>query len=210
MSSSLFLDSSLPPDLDNRVQSELRDGERLLWVGQPIPARYGRKGTPLMIFGGVFTAFSLFWIVMALTIGGFAGANGLGWIGLIFPLFGVPFVLVGAGMLSAPFWMKKLAAQTFYAITDRRVILWEAGLFGRMEVRSYDPSQLKTIRRVEYANGEGDLILEEFVTYGRDSDGHRTRHRKLHGLMAIAHVRDVEELIHRALVAPIESNQGST
>lgn len=207
MSSSLFLDSSLPIDLENRVQSELRDGERLLWVGQPIPARYARKGIPVMIFGGVFTTFAAFWIVMALGMGAFAGGRGFGWVGLIFPLFGVPFVLVGMGMLTAPRWMKKMAAQTFYAVTDQRVILWEAGLFGRMEVRSYDPSQLKSIRRVEYANGEGDLVLEESITYGRDSDGDRTRHVKRHGLMAIGQAREVEELIHRALVAPVESQQ---
>lgn len=205
MGSSLFLDSRLPIELENRVQSELRDGERLLWVGQPIPARYGRKGIPLMIFGGIFTAFSLFWIVMAFSMGAFAGGNAFGWMGLIFPLFGLPFLLVGLGMLTAPRWMKKLASRTFYAITDRRVILWEAGLFGRMEVRSYYPDDLQSMRRVEYANGEGDLILEEYITYGRDSDGHRTRHPKRHGLMAIDQVREVEELIHQALVAPLES-----
>lgn len=204
MSSSLFLDSSLPIDLENRVHSELRDGERLLWVGQPILARYARKGVPLMIFGGVFTAFSLFWMAGALGIGVFGGANGFGWFGLVFALFGVPFVLVGLGMLTAPRWIKKMASQTFYAITDRRVILWEAGLFGRVEVRSYDPSQLKTIRRVEYANGEGDLVFEESINYGRNSDGHRTRHIKRHGLMAIGQVREVEELIQRALVSNTE------
>ena len=59
--------------------------------------------------------------------------------GVLFPLFGLPFVMVGVGMLSSPFWLRRRAKRTCYALTDRRAILWEAGWFGSVEVRSYGP-----------------------------------------------------------------------
>ena len=40
----LFGNSNLPPELDARVRSELQRDEQLLWVGQPLPGRFGRSG----------------------------------------------------------------------------------------------------------------------------------------------------------------------
>ena len=41
-------------------------------------------------------------------------------ISICFPLFGLPFVLIGLGMLTAPHWAKRKALRTAYAVTDRR------------------------------------------------------------------------------------------
>ena len=98
--------SGLPADLDARVRSEMRDGEQLLWVGQPRPGRFARQAIPLVLFGIPFTAFAVFWMVVtssALLFGGFAnnvGPGGFGWFfAACFPLFGLPFMLIGLGML---------------------------------------------------------------------------------------------------------------
>jgi hypothetical protein len=135
--------------------------------------------------------------------GGFGGAGGLpGGFGAIFacfPLFGIPFVLVGLGMLTAPIWMRARARQVCYALTDRRAIVWEPRFFRGVEVRSYGPAQLGKIRRTEYPDGSGDLVFEEVITFGRNSEGYTTTNRQRHGFLCIANVRQIEELLRKAL-----------
>lgn len=195
-------ENPLPPDLDARVQSELRPAERLMWAGQPRPGRYTRQSLPFMLIGVPFTAFALFWMagagVMAFLAGNAAGDGGI--FSLCFPLFGIPFVLVGLGMLSTPFWFARKAKRTCYAITDRRAILWEAGWWGRLDVRSYEPSALNRMVRTEYADGCGDLVFEEVVSHGRDDDGNRTTYTTRHGFLAIDGVRAVEDLLRKTLL----------
>src|SRR3712207_4913094 len=114
----------LPEEIDNRVRSELRDREHLVWAGQPRPSRVMRSAIPIVLFGIPWTAFAIFWMVVAsgMLFGGFGG-GGPGPFGAFFscfPLFGLPFVLVGLGMLSSPFWMYRRAKRTCYAVTDQR------------------------------------------------------------------------------------------
>ena len=61
----LFEDNRLPDELDTRVRSELRQGEKLRWVGQPRPGRMARQALPIVLFGIPWTAFALFWMAMA-------------------------------------------------------------------------------------------------------------------------------------------------
>jgi hypothetical protein len=202
----LFGDSSLPPELDVRVRSELREGEVLLWVGQPRPGRFARSAIPLVLFGIPWTAFSVFWIAGAsgLLFGGFQGGRpGFGGFFACFPLFGVPFVLVGLGMLTSPYWLRRLAKRTCYALTDRRAILWQAGWFGSIEVRSYGPELLTKIGRTEHRDGSGDLVFEEIMSIGRDSDAHRITRLTQRGFLAIDKVRAVEELLRKALLSGV-------
>ena len=44
---------------------------------------------------------------------------------------------VTLGMLTAPLWAARKARSTFYAVTDRRAILWDAGWWGAVTVRSF-------------------------------------------------------------------------
>ena len=203
MDTPLFDDSSLPPELDTRVRSELRDGERLLWVGQPNPGRFARQAIPLVLFGIPWTAFSVFWMVAAsgILFAGFGAAGGFGAFFVCFPLFGLPFVLIGLWMLSSPYWYRRQARQTCYALTDRRAILWQASTFGSISVRSYGPEALGKIHRTERPDGGGDLIFEEIITIGRDSDGGTTRNTTRRGFLAIDEVRRIEELLRKALLA---------
>jgi hypothetical protein len=193
----------LPPELEARVHSELRPGERLVWTGQPRPGRLMRQTIPLVIFAIPWTAFSLFWMFMA---GGLffvnpGGGNGFEVVSVCFSLFGVPFVLIGFAMLASPWWAARKGKRTCYAITDRRAILWEAGWWSRLDVRSYEPGGLGRIVRTEYADGCGDLVFEEIVSYGRDSDGNRTSSTIRHGFMAVENVREVEDLLRKTLLS---------
>ncbi len=62
------------------------------------PARMALKMIPMVLFGVLWTGFSVFWMW---------GASGFGQgdrIGSLFALFGLPFVLIGLGMLLSPFY----------------------------------------------------------------------------------------------------------
>lgn len=203
MEGELYDHSRLPDDMDARVRSELHDGERLLWVGQPRPGRFARQAIPIVLFGIPWTAFAVFWMVSAsgILFGGNGGPGGFGGFFACFPLFGIPFVLIGLGMLSSPYWLQRRAKQTFYALTDRRAILWQAGTFGSISIRSYGPEALGKTHRTEYADGCGDLVFEEVVAVGRNSDGDRTTTTTRHGFMAIDNVHEVEKLLRRVLLS---------
>jgi hypothetical protein len=187
----------LPPDIEARLRRELQPGERLVWSGQPLTKRIALTTLPIVLFGIPFTAFAVFWMSMALGMGmgGMGGPRVPGFFGWIFPLFGVPFVLVGVGMLTAPIWMIWRSKRTCYAITDRRAIVQGAGFGGAIETRSFEPAALDNIRRIEYPAGDGDLVFEETIT---DREGQRGRTRI--GFVGIAEVRTVEDLLRKTLL----------
>src|SRR5262245_39436647 len=167
-----FGESTLPPELDALVQSELSRDERLLWVGQPQPRRYLLYAIPIMLFGIPFAGFAVFWMLVASgvlfgaapNVKG-APANGLGAFFACFPLFGLPFLLVGWGRLTSPIWMLRAARRTCYALTDRRAIIWEPRWARGYSVLSFGPDRMTRLRRNQHADGSGDLIFEETVTF---------------------------------------------
>jgi hypothetical protein len=112
----LFDNSSLSPEMEERVRAELDKNEQLLWVGQPRPDLMARKGIIGVIIGIPFTAFAIFWVSSAAEIGG--GFNGMG----CFPLFGIPFIIIGLGLMSAPFWLYRQAKSTWYAQMSQKIV----------------------------------------------------------------------------------------
>ena len=188
-------------ELDARVRSELRDGERLVWVGRPRLRRFAKQATPIVLFGIPWTAFALFWMAGAsgLLFGGAKGGPPAAF-NLFFPLFGAPFVLVGFGMLSAPIWMRRIAKRTAYAITDRRAIVLAARWNGAYEVRSYEPGDLRRMTRVQHADGGGDLVFDRQHFVAEPGDA-RPDPRPF-GFLGIDRVREVEEIIRNALLEP--------
>src|ERR1017187_1772904 len=104
---------NLPPELVKLVDRELASGEHVEWAAQPIPARLARTTIPAVLFGIPWTAFAIFWTGMA---GWGTWRNGgAGWFRL-FPLWGVPFILIGFGMLSSPYWAFRRAKRTAYVL----------------------------------------------------------------------------------------------
>lgn len=173
----------MPRELRDALGTEMDQDEHLLWAGQPDPARMAWQALPLVIFGIPWTAFSVFWVGAAAA--GASRVPGAGFF-LLFPLFGLPFVLVGLGMLSSPYWARRHAQRTAYGITDRRVLILTLGKTRKVE--TYAPEHLS---RFERADGTGDLIFQKRV--GRDSDGGRTVEKK--GFWGIPDVRAVERLL---------------
>lgn len=172
--------------LQQLIHSELRPSEVLAWSSSPRPGRMALRALPIVFFGIPWTAFALFWMAGA---SGFKipdFSHGFGF----FPLFGVPFVLIGFGMLSAPFWAARKAAGSAYAVTTERAIIFEAGLFGSVNIRSFLPHQLSEVRRVQRADGSGDLILARDIN--RTSKGQSTTDI---GFFGIPDVKGVETVL---------------
>jgi hypothetical protein len=180
----------LLPELQQLLASELRPGEKQVWAAQPLPRVFRRQSIGIVVFGIPWTAFAIFWMVAAS-----AGTSHAPGPFAVFPLFGLPFVLIGFGMLSSPFWMGKQARRTVYALTDQRAIVIKGKLFGGVNVQSFEPDRLTSIERNQLADGTGDLVFERFTQ--RRGSGTSTVRR---GFMGIENVRQVEELIHTTLL----------
>ncbi len=187
-----YLVTDLPPQLRNIVEQELEPDEVIQWYAQPRPSRLVWQTLPIVLFAIPWTAFAVFWMW---------GASGFGMarstespmdkVTLIFPLFGLPFVLIGLGMLSSPWWMLRKARRTLYVITKRRAVLFEGGWAGGMTVRSFEPDRLKDIVRKQRADGTGDIIIEK--RYWRDNDGDRRSSDV--GFYGIERVKEVEDML---------------
>jgi hypothetical protein len=184
--------TSIPVDLRNQLDKELLPGERIQWVGQPIPGR--QFGTAsrwgIVIFAIPWTAFAVFWTSMAAK-GVSKSHSAMAW---AFPLFGVPFILVGVGMLTSPFWGRKAAGKLVYALTDRRAIIFRRGLRNTISVRSFDSTKLTDLTRNERPDGSGDLIFTRDVTQTSDSNFSRDV-----GFLGVRDVRKVEKITRDSL-----------
>lgn len=163
------------------AQAQLEPGERLLWHGKPDPKRGLLATIPLVLFAIPWTGFALFWT---------AAASGLFFKDAepgpmsLFGLFGVPFILVGLGMLTSPYWLYTKAKQTVYALTNRRAMI----ITGKStkKIQSFTGNDMGVIERTERANGTGDVNFATMA--GRKSD-------VTVGFVGIPDARRVERLL---------------
>lgn len=172
----------LPPALQQKVTRELQAGEVVSWAGQPDANRLMMTGFALWFFFIPWTAFSLFWM---------AGASGFRWPDFssplsFFPLFGLPFLLIGLGGLSSPFFLRAKARDIVYVVTSKRAF----SLSGRKAVTlvSWLPGQLGEITRTERADGSGDLVFSSSTTINTRGQS-RTQKQ---GFIAVRDVRTAE------------------
>lgn len=183
--------SVIPAALVQSLHRELVTGERILWSAQPRAALL-RSGLGIWLFAVPWTAFALFWVAMALSPW-FAAepADGMmQWVlGIVFPLFGLPFVAVGLWMLWKPLGAMRSASHTVYALTDRRLIRLVDG-----RTRQVDTVMIGgtgPMERRERRDGTGDLSIQ---THSRvDSDGDRITERFI--VSGVADVARLERLI---------------
>ena len=178
---------NLPYELRQMVDNELNDGESTMWAGQPKPSKLALKSLPIVLFAIPWTAFAVFWICGAsgfkmpdFSKGGFS----------FFPLFGLPFVLIGLGMLSSPFWMMKKAKGTVYVLTDKRAIIFEGGW--RTNIRSLGPDQLRDLSRKQRSDGSGDIVFKKEISY--NNQGNNMPVKEI-GFLCIDNVKEVEDKI---------------
>jgi hypothetical protein len=177
--------------IEQIASSQLDGGERLLWSGAPAPGKAALGALPALLLAIPFTGFAVFWIWGAAQTASKAPQHDGPW--AFFPLFGLPFLLVGLGMLLAPLWAFLGAMKTVYALTDRRAIII-SGL-GRRGVRSFTSADIGDVMRVEGSDGRGTVFFASRSVV--NSKGFERPSRI--GFVGIPDVRRVEELIREHL-----------
>ncbi|MEO1009543.1 MAG: hypothetical protein AAFX79_13350 [Planctomycetota bacterium] len=197
------------PTQDPRIAPELRDDERVLWADRPVPRAFNKATVSAVLFSIPFTGFAVFWIAGAAGLIGGMGGPGQGGpgpsggvMGTVFPLFGLPFVLVGLGMMSTPIWYRRRLKKSLYAITDRRAIIWQGAVFGGTQVSSHWAKDLAVLERRQRSDGSGDLVFERREKRWRDGDGDARRSVQEVGFMSVPNVREVERALHDHLIDP--------
>ena len=108
----------------------LGPGEKILWQGRPNASlRLGDFFSTRLPFGLVFTAFAVFWMMAttAMTRNTSMGFE-------FFPLFGIPFVLIGLyQVIGAPIWDAYERSQSWYTLTDQAAFI-ATELLGRRKL----------------------------------------------------------------------------
>ena len=135
------------------LSRELEDGETLVWKGMKL-ARLEARSFAIYLFAIPWTAFSLFWIAMAGLATQAAHNDPLAW---VFPLFGVPFVVIGLGMFAKPFVPYFQRGRILFAVTNRRVLKFSLGR--ELTVNSVPGSTIQDMVRRESADGSGTIDL---------------------------------------------------
>lgn len=138
---------------EQHIGRQLDPGERLLWAGQP------RQGFSLRGHDVFMIPFSLIWggmVIFMVTIGTVGAVQQSGPGGLIFLLFGSPFLAIGLYLIFGRFYFDaRSRARTFYGVTNERIII-SSGLFSR-NVKSLLLRTLSDVTLTEKADGRGTI-----------------------------------------------------
>lgn len=148
-------------EAQNRVAGELESGERLLWSGRPGSRWLYPQDALLIPFSLMWGGFAIFWEASVLSNSGARDS-------MIFPLWGVPFVLAGLYLMVGRFFARRwLRRRTLYAVTDQRVIsIAPSWLRGERATSvwlgSYPPLEQRLAR-----DGRSTLFIGSFPLTGR-------------------------------------------
>jgi len=149
-----------PGDPQLRAQSELQSGESLYWTGTADPGRAALSALPAAIFGIPFAGFALFWMNTAFHATNSmhrSSNNAFTKSFTVFPLFGLPFLLIGLGIVLAPLWAYLKGRSTVYAVTNQRVMVITGG--NSRSVKSYTPADILGVEHRERPDGSGDIVI---------------------------------------------------
>ena len=183
---------ALPEPLRGAVTAEFV-GEPVLWAGRPDATRIFWPAMAIWLAAIPWTIASLIWesiAVGALIARPGENLGGAPWgLTLFFALFGLPFVLIGFGMLASPFWLAWRAQRTAYALSAKRLAIIVIG--PKAETTSIARRDIVETKRRERAAGSGDIDV--VVGWRKDSDG--AREVVSHQLVGVPDVRKVDALI---------------
>jgi hypothetical protein len=186
----------LPHHVAEAVKREA-GGMQVHWAGRPDARVAFWCALPIWLFAIPWTAFALFWEAAAVgalwstASDGMPSALRVGF-GIVFPLFGLPFVAIGLAMLGSPFWIARRVQNQAFAVTGDRLLAIHATRSGGIHVTSALVRKVCKIERTEMPDGSGTLKI---VTGTRkDSDGDNVESAET--WTGIPDVRHVETLIY--------------
>ncbi|HRK19619.1 MAG TPA: hypothetical protein PK970_11730 [Hyphomicrobiaceae bacterium] len=181
----------LPPNLKDFVRREFAS-DPVQWAHRPPAGRDARSAMWIWLFAIPWTAFTGFWEYAAITgyLGLHPGKTIKGTGGLVMVLWGIPFVLVGLAMMSAPWWVWRAARRSVWVMSRKRLAYVTANR-KTTTIRTIMPNDVLEIVRTEDGDGTGTLKLVYQST--RDSDG--DRRERSDTIKGIADVRRIENMI---------------
>lgn len=193
-------------ELMKQVAEELSRGEVLHFACRPCLKIAKMQGVVGAVFGAVFALIGL--IVLIVFVSG--AMKGIPVFAYLVPVL---FILVGLGIaVFAPIAKIRQAKKGWYAVTDRRAIVFHIGLWGSSgHAEDYPPAAVRKmwIKKSFWVKGAGDLVFRTEVTHHtrteRDSHGRtRTTHStstQHFGFLGVEDVKDIETLLHEILLA---------
>jgi hypothetical protein len=152
--------------METSLGNELLEGEELIWSGRP--AERGKSiaspARTLLIVGLVYTGIGLLILLVGLILllALFLQTDPSVSLSLFIP--GGVFFVVGAILFLVSQFARFVPKSTFYAITNRRVIILRGGRY--LRVASYNIRAINQVQRLELPDGSGDLIFSStFAPY---------------------------------------------
>lgn len=144
----------------------LDDGEEIIWQGRPDSLVVWRDLLSFQSFFGLFfTGFSVFWMAMAAAMT--SGRSGPDGIMSFFPLFGLPFFLVGSYLVVGRlFWDAYARGRTWYTLTNKRAFIARE-IFGNRSLKDYSFADMTMLDLQD--DTPGSIIFAEDV---------HTRHKR--------------------------------
>ena len=129
------------------LQKELAPGERLAWIGRPIPIRLATRKVGFAVIGALLFGVGLFYAAPLFL----KSPSLLGGV-FVFPILG--------GLLTSiawPIWTYVDGTWTVYAISDRRIlIIKDCWLY---DFDSYAPADIQKIKSSEREDATGNVIF---------------------------------------------------
>lgn len=145
--------------VEEQIRRYIAENERLIWCGRPRQGVVFRRSDIFMIpFSFMWGGFALFWEITVL-IEFFKDDSNTP---IIFPLFGIPFVLLGIYFIAGRFWAdSKRRDKTYYGLTNKRVLII-SGICSQ-RIKSIDVQRLPALTLSEKSDGSGT------ITFGQSS-----------------------------------------
>lgn len=174
------------------ITKHLQSGEKLLWSERPRSWRMILWPSLVAVpFSTAQLFFGIWWTTETLRLQGQDPANKFLWVVLI---AGWLIAMGGAGGFLAPLMSWITVRRTIYAITDKRVIVFQGNSWPR-KVKSY--SQIKPASQEQSDTSGGDIL---FVA-DEDSEQESALIR-LEGISDVASVEQLILRIHKASLSP--------
>lgn len=190
--------------LMKQVRDELSRGEVLHFVCRPCLKIAQMQGLMGSAFGGLFAVIGVIALIVFLA-------------GMKVPVFAylipVLFMVIGMGIaVVAPIAKIGQAKKGWYAITDRRAIVFTPSLWGSSgQAETYEPYQVRKmwVKKSFWVKGAGDIVFKSITTHTtRTQYDSRGRARtstssstQYFGFLGIEDVKDVQTLLHEVLLA---------
>jgi len=148
--------------LENIFKHELLKDEKILWVGQPNPnIIFTSMDWFLIPFSIIWGGFAIFWELSTIGIIFFAKTQGAD-APIVFPIFGIPFVIMGLYFIFGRFLYKKWKKKrTYYAVTNKRIIIIIINTRNRDIITKYI-KDISTIKYFQNSNGNGTIRFGNF------------------------------------------------